>query len=94
MKVRIAGIGVARSAAVCIIEDEHDLEEDAFWISEKKNVILAKAKAPLADFQEFIGISLTSESDEDEIDTVARVQRRVGAVARSQLFIIFSTCSL
>ena len=52
------------------IEDEHDLEEDAFWISEKQNIILAKAKAPLADFQEFIGISLTSESDEDEIDTL------------------------
>ena len=52
------------------IEDEHDLEEDAFWISEKQNIILAKAKAPLADFQEFIGMSLTSESDEDEIDTL------------------------
>ena len=52
------------------IEDEHDLEEDAFWISEKQDIILAKAKAPLADFQEFIGISLTSESDEDEIDTL------------------------
>ena len=52
------------------IEDEHDLEEDAFWVNEKQNVILVKAKAPLVDFQEFIGISLTSGLDEDEIDTL------------------------
>ena len=52
------------------IEDEHDLEEDAFWVIEKPNVILAKAKAPLADFQEFIGLSLTTDLEEDEIDTL------------------------
>ena len=52
------------------IEDEHDLEEDAFWVIEKQNVILAKAKAPLVEFQEFIGLSLTSDAEEDEIDTL------------------------
>ena len=52
------------------IEDEHDLEEDAFWVVEKQNVILVKAKAPLVEFQEFIGLSLTSETEEDEIDTL------------------------
>ena len=52
------------------IEDEHDLEEDAFWVVEKQNVILAKAKAPLVEFQEFIGLSLTSDAEEDEIDTL------------------------
>ena len=52
------------------IEDEHDLEEDAFWVVEKQNMILAKAKAPLVEFQEFIGLSLTSDAEEDEIDTL------------------------
>ena len=52
------------------IEDEHDLEEDAFWVIEKQNVILAKAKAPLVEFQEFIDLSLTSDAEEDEIDTL------------------------
>ena len=78
------------------IEDEHDLEEDAFWVVEKQNVILAKAKAPLVDFHEFIGLSLTSETEEDEIDTlgglifsmVGRVPQR-GEIIKHESGLIF-----
>ena len=52
------------------IEDEHDLEEDAMWFIERPGVLLAQAKSPLIDFQEFIGLSLINEEEEDEIDTL------------------------
>lgn len=52
------------------IEDEHDLEEDAMWFNERPGVISAQAKSPLIDFQEFIGLSLIDNDEEDEIDTL------------------------
>ena len=52
------------------IEDEHDLEEDALWINERPGVILAQAKAPLIEFQDFIGQLLVDIDEDDEIDTL------------------------
>jgi magnesium and cobalt transporter len=52
------------------IEDEHDLEEDALWINERPGVILAQAKAPLIEFQDFIGQLLVDSDEDDEIDTL------------------------
>ena len=54
------------------IEDEHDTDEDSLWIREKPGCYLAQAKAPVVDFEEEIGRSLTDHDDIDgeEIDTL------------------------
>lgn len=52
------------------IEDEHDLEEDQFWSVEKPGVLLCLAKAPLADFEAEVGLSLLDRSEEDDIETL------------------------
>ncbi|CUH84252.1 Hemolysin C [Thalassovita mediterranea] len=54
------------------IEDEHDAEDDKFWIAEKPGEYLALSKTPLDEFEEEIGLSLTdsAEIDEEEIDTL------------------------
>tara|TARA_R110002126_G_scaffold53536_1_gene144801 strand:- start:229072 stop:230067 length:996 start_codon:yes stop_codon:yes gene_type:complete len=54
------------------IEDEHDVEEDALWTREASGSYLALAKAPLDEFEEAIGTSLTDDDsvDEEEIDTL------------------------
>ena len=54
------------------IEDEHDTDEDEFWIAEKPGCYLAQAKTPLVDFEAEIGMSLTDHDqvDEEEIDTL------------------------
>jgi magnesium and cobalt transporter len=54
------------------IEDEHDQEDDTFFIEEKPGQYITLAKTPLADFEAAIGCSLTEhdEVDEEEIDTL------------------------
>lgn len=54
------------------IEDEHDVDEDAFFTKEKSGCYLALAKTPLEDFEAEIGFSLTTHDDvdEEEIDTL------------------------
>lgn len=54
------------------IEDEHDAEDDQFWVNEQPGHYLALAKTPLDEFQEEIGLSLTEheEIDDEEIDTL------------------------
>lgn len=54
------------------ITDEHDVEEGLFWVKEKSDCYLAKAKTPLDEFESEIGISLTDAEkvDEEEIDTL------------------------
>ena len=54
------------------IADEHDVDEDGFWVEEKPNCFVAQAKTPLAEFEAHIGLSLTDaeEVDEEEIDTL------------------------
>lgn len=54
------------------IEDEHDVDEDDSYLSEKPGVWLALAKTPLDEFETEIGMDLTSHSeiDEEEVDTL------------------------
>ncbi|MEM8775175.1 MAG: hemolysin family protein [Pseudomonadota bacterium] len=54
------------------IADEHDVDEGHFWVKEKPDCYVAKAKTPLDDFEAEIGLSLTDaeEVDEEEIDTL------------------------
>jgi len=54
------------------IEDEHDLDEDRYWIEDASGSYVAQAKTPLEEFEAEIGFSLTEadEVDEEEIDTL------------------------
>lgn len=54
------------------IEDEHDVDEDAMWSQEPSGSWLALAKAPLEEFEQETGTSLTDVDsvDEEEIDTL------------------------
>ncbi|MEM9797938.1 MAG: hemolysin family protein [Pseudomonadota bacterium] len=52
------------------IEDEHDQEEGKFWRQEKSGCYLALARTPLEDFEAEIGMKLTEDGDEEEIDTL------------------------
>ncbi len=52
------------------IEDEHDLEEDQFWVKETDGCYLAQARTPLEDFEAEIGIKLVDEGNEEEIDSL------------------------
>ncbi|MGI3185512.1 hemolysin family protein [Nioella aestuarii] len=52
------------------IEDEHDVEEDKLWLEEAPGCWLARAKAPLDEFEEEVGVDLTEGLDDEEIDTL------------------------
>ena len=54
------------------IEDEHDIDEGAFWREEKPGSYIAQAKTKLDEFEEATGLNLTAaeEVDEEEIDTL------------------------
>lgn len=52
------------------IEDEHDLEEDQFWIKEGPGCYLALSRTPLEEFEAEIGHRLVDEEEEEEIDTL------------------------
>jgi len=52
------------------IEDEHDIDEGAFWVQEKPGCYLVQARAPLDEFEAEIGMRLRDTNDEDEIDTM------------------------
>jgi len=54
------------------IEDEHDADEDALWVTEKPGVYMVEAKTSLEEFEAEIGMALTEadEIDEEEIDTL------------------------
>lgn len=54
------------------IEDEHDAEEDKFWVRERAGCYLALAKTPLDEFEQELGQTLTDHEDIDgeEIDTL------------------------
>lgn len=52
------------------IEDEHDIDEDVFWTQSGPGVFIAQAKAPLEEFEAAIGMSLTDDIDDEEIDTL------------------------
>ncbi|AJE46037.1 transporter associated domain-containing protein [Celeribacter indicus] len=52
------------------IEDEHDIDEGAFWTQTAPGVYIAQAKAPLEEFEAAVGMKFTDEEDEEEIDTL------------------------
>lgn len=54
------------------IEDEHDVDEDVLFTREKTGSYLVLAKTPLDEFENEIGVSLTTHDDvdEEEIDTL------------------------
>ena len=54
------------------IEDEHDSDEDTFWIIEKADQYLVLAKTPLEDFSSFTQIDFTQGKDIDaeEVETL------------------------
>ena len=52
------------------IEDEHDIEEDVFWTQQDDGVYIAQAKTPMSEFENEIGLRLTPEDAEEEIDTL------------------------
>ena len=51
------------------IEDEHDVDEEAYWHEEKPGCYTAASRAPLDDFQEATGVRLVTD-EEEEIDTL------------------------
>ncbi len=52
------------------IEDEHDIEEEEFWVQERPGSYLALARAPLEEFEAEIGLKLVEAEDEEEVDTL------------------------
>lgn len=52
------------------IEDEHDLEEDQFWVKEEDGCYLALARTPLEDFEAETGFQLIEDAEDEEIDTL------------------------
>jgi magnesium and cobalt transporter len=54
------------------IEDEHDLEDDTFWILEDSGKYLVKARTPLKEFCVEAKLNLTDgeDIDEEEIETL------------------------
>ncbi len=52
------------------IEDEHDEDEGALWKEESPGVILAQSTAPLEEIEAALGMTLRTEEEDEEIDTL------------------------
>lgn len=52
------------------IEDEHDEDEGALWKEEKPGVYVAQSLTPLDEFEKAIGMTLRTDEDDAEIDTL------------------------
>jgi len=52
------------------IDDEHDEVEGALWKEEKPGVFLAQSVTPLDEFEAAIGMTLRTDEDDAEIDTL------------------------
>lgn len=52
------------------IDDEHDDEDGALWKEEEPGVILAQSTAPLEEIEAALKITLRSDEDDEEIDTL------------------------
>ncbi len=52
------------------IDDEHDEAEDDLWKLEKPGQYLAQARAPLADFEAEVGMSLAEAEEVADVDTL------------------------
>ena len=52
------------------IADEHDVEEGPLWRAESPGVWLVQARAPLDELETAIGLGLTDDDSEEEVDTL------------------------
>ncbi|AQS48398.1 magnesium/cobalt efflux protein [Thioclava sediminum] len=52
------------------IEDEHDEADDAYWREEKPGQWVVQARAPVNEFEAQIGMRLSDEEADDEIDSM------------------------
>ena len=52
------------------ISDEHDIDDDKFWMVEKPGVYLAQARTPLEEFEAELGCKLLDSDEEEEADTL------------------------
>ncbi len=52
------------------IEDEHDAQEEDFWVEEKPGIYLCQARAPLDEFEKVLNADLASTADDEDIDTL------------------------
>ncbi len=52
------------------IEDEHDIEEDQFWVKESDGCYLVQARAPLEEFEAEICKRLVPEDEDEEVETL------------------------
>ncbi|MCP5085468.1 MAG: HlyC/CorC family transporter [Rhodobacteraceae bacterium] len=55
------------------IVDEHDTQEDTWWIEEKPGIYLVQARTPLEEFEEVLGTRLLNDEDDEETDTLGGV---------------------
>ena len=52
------------------IEDEHDAEEENFWMEEAPGIYLCQARAPLDEFEKVLKADLASTADDEYIETL------------------------
>ena len=52
------------------IEDEHDAEEENFWVEDAPGVYLCQARAPLNEFEKVLNADLASTDDDEYIETL------------------------
>jgi CBS domain containing-hemolysin-like protein len=52
------------------IEDEHDVAEAAFIVTEPKVGLVASARTPIKQLEEHLGIKLLKPEDEEDVDTL------------------------
>jgi len=52
------------------IEDEHDVAEDAYIVTEPKVGLVASARTPVKQLEEHLGIKLLKPDEEEDIDTL------------------------
>lgn len=52
------------------IEDEHDVDEDDYIVSEPKHGLVASARTPVNELEKHLGIKLLTPDEEEDIDTL------------------------
>ena len=72
------------------IEDEHDEADGGFWSQEKTGQYLVQARAPLAEFETEIGMSLADAEENQDIDSLGGlVFMQIGRVpARGEVIVM------
>lgn len=52
------------------IADEHDMQEDSFWVKENDDVYLVQARISLDEFEKLLRTRFLDDDTDDEIDTL------------------------